>query len=714
MKKYAEMTSAERKKIALIAFGIFLILAGIAGGIIALILPSGKTPYESEGSETTDSVGESGEHGEYTTTIWKDDGAQLLATNREALKGAENELLLLVCGDDEMYFSGSFISHVGSRTNYYNCDVTNDGVKDHIIILPTNSGTGLRGEEVHVFDGENLEEIPTDEPLEYLSLHSSFSADDRYYYVTYKEQEQRFRKSLFLSYGQKHEVEKPYIADYSYYGIRQNENGAALVCTYYSSVAEGNPEFLGAFEVTYSLKGERLACNDLDFSAFGICEVQNADWDMRAYNSKIVFANDESNVMFAEKNIRSVLTSDEDKLPYAYISDDEEFAVIVYYEEMEEEEEFPVPKMAYVSLRFESVLAGAELTLDDYLTLHGVDKASVSEYLSKDPPELKHTMEIFEENSEIVIRSKIESKDGNICLEGHLFRTQTTYKYEYYVDRTVVGDLEKRRDVLSKLYDFYSTEPLFIDAATAFIRKDTAILEELLGCQEGVLRQYADFEFGDYSFEAGEDSLSITVEIKKSSLPDVPVGTHTFSFTYGRFGTVNLKHLDNVDREQFSDKGQAMCESYILDWIGSTGMWDYSQADEINKLNDGSFQHKNLVAYLSRYGELKTVGDYKKAAKDIFGIEELSIPKDFLMEDGTVSIVWGHGGSVRTYRIKEIVTDKNAGIHTVYVQTYADFTGTVRSHIYEYKFEDHGTYLRIISSGIYEKGEYEPEERYFC
>ena len=717
MKKLTEKSSLEKKRLMLIVVGIFLILAGFTAGVVSFMLPSKENSQDS--SETTDVGNENietdaNEYGEYTTVLWTGEEVHLRAVNPDTIRGGENEPLMLVCGENKIYFEGSFMFHVGTRTDYYKYDVTNDGVRDHIITLPTNSGTGVKGEEIHVFDGKTLREIGVEDSLDYLNTVISFTADDEYYYVSSKKYSDKYKKDLFQYNGTNLQLEVPLLdCGWFDYIITEAEDKTAYITARHPvAVADGLFDLLGDCIVSYLYTDEGFICDDYDYSTSGFCQVQNSDWDMRCHTStsSILFTDGESRFVFCDNNI---LMNDGDKLPYAYIFDDEEYAIIVYYDENEVGEAFHVKKAEYIYFGNRNAFYEMDLTFDEYLTHHGVDKAEISEYLTKGEPRLSHTMEVFCENSEIYIRSKIESIDGKVRLWGRWFRNRTTYDYEYYVDKTVVGNTVEQRDVLEELCELYGTDPLFAETATAFIKKDTKSLEELLGCREGVLSQYADFEFGDYSFESGKDSLSMTVKIKKSSLPDVPAGDYTVTFTYGRFAKVSIRGL-GVDSKQFTDEERTMCENYIHNWVGLTGMWDYSTVLEINEKNDNSFQHKNLVAYLECYGKLKTVEDFRKAALDIFGIEELNIPEDFIADDGTVSVLWGHGGSVRSYRITEIVTDETAKLHTVYVQTYADFGGTVRSHLYEYKFEDHGTYLKVISSGICEKGEFEPEDRYFC
>ena len=249
-------------------------------------------------------------------------------------------------------------------------------------------------------------------------------------------------------------------------------------------------------------------------------------------------------------------------------------------------------------------------------------------------------------------------------------------------------------------------------AATAFIRKDIEALEVLLGCREGVLEKYADFEFGKYSFEVGERELLMTVEITESILPDVQPGEYTVTFSEGRWGAVYIEGLGSYSYEDKNDLLDSLPGKYIYNWILPTGLWDFSNVKDINDFKINGYK-TDLVMFLSVYKkDMNTVEDYKKAAKDIFGIDDLDIPEILIEEDGTVVDGYGHGGSVRTFKkIRESI-DLDTQITTIYVQTYADFAGTVGSHVYENKFKDCGDYYKVIYSGILEKGEYEPENRY--
>ncbi len=269
--------------------------------------------------------------------------------------------------------------------------------------------------------------------------------------------------------------------------------------------------------------------------------------------------------------------------------------------------------------------------------------------------------------------------------------------------------------LLEGLEGAQSLIPEIPKAVTAFIRKDIEALEEFLGCREGVLEKYADFEFGKYSFEVGERELNLTVEITESSLPDVQPGKYTVTFSKGRWGAVYIDGLGSYSYEDVRESFDSEPSRYIYNWILPTGLWDFSYVKDINEFKIHSYNSykTDLVMFLSIYKkDMDTVEDYKRAAKDIFGIEDLDIPEILIEEDGTVIDSYGHGGSVRSYKKIEERVDPDTKITTIYVQTYADFAGTVRSHVYEYKFKDCGDYYKVIYSGIFEKGEYEPEARY--
>ena len=80
-------------------------------------------------------------------------------------------------------------------------------------------------------------------------------------------------------------------------------------------------------------------------------------------------------------------------------------------------------------------------------------------------------------------------------------------------------------------------------------------------------------------------------------------------------------------------------------------------------------------------------------------------------ENGNVQL-WGHGGRIcMTYVFPE---EREGNTVTVKVQSYADFSKTVESHVYEFKYEDGGDYLRFVSVDIIEEGKYEPEDRYIA
>lgn len=704
------IVGCEKKKRGIIIICTVVALCLVAGVVIGVNIISADNKTDAKDNNEKNDP----EKGEYSVRLWSDDGSELWAKNEEALKGGENEPLKLVSGKTEIYFTGSFNSHIGSRTRYYNTDVTGDGKKDHVLILPTVSGTGVKGEEIHVFDGKKHKEISTQEPLEYLSSLITFSSDDDNYYASFNGQTKKYRKDLFYSYGTDHQLDTPLLeCGWLEYNVDETKEGtSSITASFLVSVSKANLDGIGVCRVNFSYSKKALVCESFDFSDLnGMCETNSEKWFVRAYGSQVILVSDEKRYVIKLQDF----SEHEDRLPSAHISSDEIYCVLTYYDSSYSDGDTQMMCATVVYLNSGNIKDLYADQLADILSYHELTEEDISEYIPKNKSRLTHTLEVEEtDSSSLVIHSKIVSDDEKLKLCGHYIAAPfyMYYDNEYIVDSTDMENYHSEPEMPEKLNDIDDVPPGVANAVTAFINKDTKALEKLLGCRDGVLRQYADFEFGKYSFSYKDGTLELKVEVKKSSLPDVQPGSYTVEFSIGRFADVHMSGLGNYNANNKNQEFTTTAEKYVYDWIGSTGLWDFSAVEAINA-SDDSLYKADLVMFMDHYDkDIDTVEEYKEAARAIFGIEDLDIPDRLIEDNGTVIDSWGHGGSVRTYKKAGSETDPDTGIITVYVQTYADFAGTVRSHIYEYKFEDHGNYLKVIYSGIYEKSEYEPEARY--
>ena len=319
------------------------------------------------------------------------------------------------------------------------------------------------------------------------------------------------------------------------------------------------------------------------------------------------------------------------------------------------------------------------------------------------------------------------SDDKQIMLSGSAeYNAQTKKLSEYKAGSSFIGDIpvyeSDNLEDIKYLEYLDSLESYFMhtakkDCARAFLEKDTAKLEELLDCREGVLEKYKDFEFEDTRFTVVNSDLKLTVKITKSSLDTVPVGEYTVTFESGRFGIVSMSGLGEDDNDPSTEEEPSLASLYTNYWISSFGNYDLNTIKKINDATEEDWDnYKNdILKFLHVRGNLNSPDypeAYKNAAKDIFGLVDLKIPDTMInSETGTVEL-WGHGGFIRPRRI--ISETSENGIITVQVQTFADFQRTVKSDLYEFKYEDHGEYLKFISIELVQEGEYEPEDRYIA
>lgn len=80
-------------------------------------------------------------------------------------------------------FSGIQLIEDFTHTELHLADLTGDGAEEFIVMLVPGYGTGTIQHDLHVFDGVTLEEYDVSEVWSLLSEVTSFSSDDRYYYI---------------------------------------------------------------------------------------------------------------------------------------------------------------------------------------------------------------------------------------------------------------------------------------------------------------------------------------------------------------------------------------------------------------------------------------------------------------------------------------------------------------------------------------------------
>ena len=721
------LDAGKKKKRGIIIICAVAVLCIVSGLIIGLRMTEDEKP-EKESEETKKEENVSID--DYPVVLWSnEDGVKLCAKNEEDKKGGENVPLVLLFGDDVIYFNGSYIFHVDTRTDYYNTDITGDGVKDHVLILPTASGTGVSEDDLYVFNGKDLAEISVEDPLVFINSQMTFTGDDEYYYVRhYGKEIFKLTKKAFGGIEEEWILEKPLVDSgikHYYVNENENENGASSIrAEYFVSVAKGNFGSLGDAQVSFSYSGNELKCNEVKFIPYCIAKTNNENWSVWGSgetvsiiggngNTVIYLSKDDGLNNFHADNVGS-FTATFDK--------NEKLCLLIYSDVYSENIFGGVVRMmraALVDLEKGEVIGEFAPSVSELINGHGTAAYDAVKEYAENGEDFIHNLTAVDVTEErAYFYSYFVSDEYRVNLRASVVIWAADKQCTYTaVEPRLPEDSTEIYDVLDELRHIEGVDTCLATAVTAFINKDTLVLENHLGCLCGVLESYKDFEFGSYSFSYSEGVLKLQIEIKKSSLTTVPAGEYTIEFCRGRFAAVTMSGIGAY--EYYGNNGEDTdAVTYTRNWLSSFGLYDGSVESYIENINASeSDNYKNdVIKYLwwvtgDENSKLNTADEYKKAAKDILGADDFHIPESMIDENGNVQL-WGHGGRIcMTYVFPE---EREGNTVTVKVQSYADFSKTVESHVYEFKYEDCGDYLRFVSVDIIEEGKYEPEDRYMA
>lgn len=709
------LDSGKKKKRGIVVICAVAVLCIVAGVIIGVNVIGDEEPKKDVSSKD-----------DYRVVLWHNsDGVKLCAKNEEDKKGGENVPVKLVNGKNEIYFKSDFIFHVGSRTEYYYTDVTGDGVKDHVLILPTASGTGVSEEELYVFNGEDLKEITVEDPLAFINSHMTFSSDDDCYYV-YRQDEKLFElnKKVLGPYDPSLMLETPVVdcGILNYY-VNEAEDGASNIRVEYCvSIVLTNGDSLGNAVVSFSYLDNKMKCTEVDFSPYCIAETNNTNWLVRGYSGYITMVNGDTYIRIDQDKGLNDFHSDANRNTLsATFDENSKLCLLTYYDRSAyflTSNEAHMMHATLVDLAKGEVIKVFAPTFSEILSYHGAssDDVAIKEYV-EDEKRLHHSLGAIDVSAErAYFYSFLASDDYRVNLRASVVIWADDRQSTYFAQEPILPeDSTEIYDILDELRDMKGVDTHLATAATAFINKDTLVLENHLGCMCGVLESYKNFEFGKYSFSMDEGVLKLHIEIKKSSIETVPAGDYTIEFQRGILAAVTMSGIGAYEYYGNGDE-KSDAVMYTNRWISGFGLYKGSVKECIDSINDSENDSlkNDVIKYIwqvsgDENSKLNTPDEYKKAAKDIFGVDDFDIPESMIDGDGNV-VRWGHGGRIcMTYVFPE---EREGNTVTVKVRAYADFACTVESHLYEFKYEDHGDFLKIVSIIIVEESKYEPENRY--
>jgi len=622
--------------------------------------------------------------------------------------------------NEGVYFEGYYDStYVEDRTEYNAFDLTGDGVTEHIVKMPTMGGTGVLGEELHVFDGVTLKEIKIGDALGYLKENVELSGDERAYHVKYDDKDILFRKDHFVSKGR---LDKPYIAE-DFYNFSFTDDAKGLTCSYLVPVAEDKADTLGYLKVIYeySKSDKAFVCSDVYIIGPEKCESNSENWEMTAYNASVTligpytlnYSGDERIIKIYEYgdfreedakegfSITQIDTYNPEKLPKLFVSGDEKYAAILYSVARYAIDDTKEQRVAIVDLNNGKVICIVDPNEKTILESHGLNVDTIEPYTyaaTEEDPGYEITINVMETSDSFFrIDVALLTYDARLTLKGHYYFDMAGKDLGHYVkDESIIGD-PLRGDTPEGIEGIDSLAGVADDvksAAKALLTKDTATLESLAGCAEGVLAAYRNFEFGSYSYKVNDDMcIEIDLEITKTTLDTVPAGKYLITVGQGMYG-VNIQGFVPL-KNNLNGEGA----KFMYMWMAMMG----DPEIPVNAPNTESY-HRALVDFMFQQMGETTPEEYRKMAKKMFGVDSLMIPEGFINEAGNV-YVGGHGGAVRSF---EIVSEEVSGdTVTVTVQTYADHMKTIKSRLIKNTFKKVDGVLAVLTSEVIEDNGYE-------
>ena len=624
--------------------------------------------------------------------------------------------------DEGVYFEGYYANaYIESRTQYENLDLTGDGVADHILKLPTMGGTGVLGEEVHVFDGTTFSEIPVEDALSFIKENVELSGDDYAFHVKYDDKDILFRKDYFVSKGR---LDKPYIAE-DFYNFSFTDDAKGLTCSYLVPVAENKMETLGYLKVIYeySKKDKAFVCSDVYIIGPEMCESNSENWEMTAHNASVTimghatlnYTGSEGSLKIYEYGdyreedsmsdfaITQIDTYNPEKLPKLFVSSGEKYAAILYSVARYAIDDTKEQRVAIVDLNNGKVICIVDPNEKTILESHGLSVDTIEPYTyaaTEEDPGYEITMNVYEaDNSTFRIDVTLLTYDARLTLKGHYFFDEVGNILSHYVkDDAIIGDPLKGDNPagIEGIDSLAGVGDEVKSAAKALLTKDTATLESLTGCASGVLSAYKDFKFNSYSYKATDDGyIEIDLDISYSPLDTVPAGKYRITVGQGMYGVdiqgfVSLKNNLNGEGAKF-----------MYMWMAMMG----DPEIPVNAPNTESY-HRALVDFMFQQMGEDTPEEYRKMSKKMFGVDSLMIPEGFINEAGNV-YVGGHGGCIRSF---DVVSEEVSGdTVTVTVQTYADPMKTVKSRLIKNTFKKVDGVLSVLTSEVIEDNGYEEQ-----
>ena len=337
-----------------------------------------------------------------------------------------------------------------------------------------------------------------------------------------------------------------------------------------------------------------------------------------------------------------------------------------------------------------SILEEISYSAYDILAMHGMAPDDLEFYNGKWIEELTYSMGTL---------SEYEKNDGNLSLEGTEIFIRTTSGEEVscfipFNEETVsFGKAEPEHCNLPKglfvsdIEDIYTLD-VPVDEATvtaykAFLFKDTATLEKLADYPSGMLEPYKTLGFGEYLFRANEDrgSISLYIRITKSEMADITPGIYSFGYIEND-GVGYIQHSERIDEEYTEVEGRANeASSFVESWIthANDPIIPYGE-----QYNDGYFA--GVLHLLKSKYEARTLDDYRREAKRVFGIDILTdVYADEQVQMDNIETINLY---TSTHYYSPYFPRKTLqyGEKEMIVQFYADYGSTIPAYKVRYKF----------------------------
>ena len=185
------------------------------------------------------------------------DDVKLTGQESSLRDGQYTGFILSVKGKDVSFTGACNLYNVSDKIII--SDVTGDGMPDICVVFITASGTGVRLEEIHIFDGVTLEKYQITDIQSVLDEHVDPYSDDENFFVIADETEYKVAKSL-VPITPENSPDEAFFEFHRLYEVEENTIVSVI------PIQIGMFDFFGHIKVSYAFKDSYFSADVIEIS----------------------------------------------------------------------------------------------------------------------------------------------------------------------------------------------------------------------------------------------------------------------------------------------------------------------------------------------------------------------------------------------------------------------------------------------------------------